>query len=186
MYWYLEVIRKYAVFAGRARRKEYWMFQLVNLTIVVILALAIALEISSTVYRRGNPFQSLFPLIILIAYTLATFIPALAVSVRRLHDADLSGWWLLISLVPLGGIVLLVFHVLDSSLGANQYGPNPKSFDAPADQYAAYRAQAMAQTAGGGTIPQSTAPAPQGFCTRCGTPLIIGNRFCTNCGTAAY
>lgn len=184
MFWYLEVMRKYAVFEGRARRKEYWMFQLVNSIIVLTLAFGIALEIPSTVYRRSNPFPLLLPLIILLAYVLATFIPALAVSVRRLHDTNLSGWWLLISLVPLGGIVIFVFHVLDSNPGPNQYGPNPKGFGAPADQYSVYATRAMAQAAGGGTTPQWTAQPPQGFCTHCGTPLMSGNRFCTNCGTA--
>ena|SRR5271166_6250859 len=186
MYWYLEVMRKYAVFTGRARRKEYWMFQLVNLTIGVILGFAIALEIPAAMYRRNNSFPSLFPLMILVAYLLATLIPALAVSVRRLHDTNLSGWWLLISFVPLGGLVIFVFHVLDSNPGPNQYGPNPKGLGAPADQYAAYRAQAMAQTAGGGTIQPWSAQAPQHFCTHCGTTLMPGNRFCTKCGTAAY
>lgn len=60
-------------------------------------------------------------------YALAVLIPSLAVSVRRLHDTDRSGWWLLIALVPLiGAIVLLVFLVLDSNSGQNQYGANPK------------------------------------------------------------
>ncbi len=61
-------------------------------------------------------------------FSLAILIPSISVSVRRLHDIDRTGWWVLISLVPLvGWIVLLVFHVQDSTLGPNKYGPNPKS-----------------------------------------------------------
>ncbi len=61
-------------------------------------------------------------------YSLAVLIPSIAVSVRRLHDIDRTGWWLLIALVPLvGAIVLIVFHVLDGTPGPNRYGPNPKT-----------------------------------------------------------
>ncbi len=118
MKWYLEVLKKYAVFNGRARRKEYWMFFSFNVIIYFILSLVevvagIAPEIDQSVLAS--------------LYTLAVFLPSLAVSVRRLHDTGRSGWWLLISLVPIiGAIVLLVFLVQDSDAGENQYGPNPK------------------------------------------------------------
>jgi len=113
MNWYLEVLKNYAVFTGRARRTEYWMFALVNFII------AMAIGIVEGVL--GGPG------VIGMLYFLAVLIPAIAVSVRRLHDTGRSGLWLLISFVPLiGAIVLLVFMVQDSDPGQNQYGMNPK------------------------------------------------------------
>lgn len=113
MYWYLEVLKKYAVFTGRARRREYWMFFLVNFIVGLVLA----------VIGRVLDLE-----ILQYLYSLAVLLPGLGVSVRRLHDTGRSGWWLLISLVPLiGAIVLLVFLVSDSQPDTNQYGPNPKT-----------------------------------------------------------
>ena len=114
MNWYLEVLKKYAVFSGRARRKEYWLFLLFNIIISIALGLIEGLA--------GGP--GVLPGI----YCLAVLLPGIAVSVRRLHDTNRSGWWLLLGLIPLvGGIVLLVFMAQDSGLGENQYGPNPKT-----------------------------------------------------------
>jgi uncharacterized membrane protein YhaH (DUF805 family) len=111
--WYLEVLKKYAVFSGRARRKEYWMFILFNSIVSIVLFVigqAIDVEILSSLY------------------SLAVLLPSLGVTIRRLHDTNRSGWWILIGLVPLAGfIVLLVFTVSDSQPGDNQYGPNPKA-----------------------------------------------------------
>ena len=113
MNWYLEVLKKYAVFNGRARRKEYWMFFLFNIIIAFVLGF-----IEGLVGRPG---------VVGMLYSLAVLIPGIAVSVRRLHDTDRSGWWLLIAFIPLiGAIVLLVFMVQDSKSGQNQYGENPK------------------------------------------------------------
>ena len=117
MNWYLKVLKQYAVFRGRARRKEYWMFVLINFIIGVVLGL-----ISPT---SGDPAngQSL----LLSIYTLAMLLPSIAVGVRRLHDIGRTGWWMLISLIPLIGVlVLIVFFVQDSEPKENQYGPNPK------------------------------------------------------------
>jgi uncharacterized membrane protein YhaH (DUF805 family) len=114
MNWYLEVLKKYAVFSGRARRKEYWMFALFNIIISFVLGFIEGLA--------GGPGA------LAGIYSLAVLIPSLAVSVRRLHDTDRSGWWLLIALIPLiGALVLLVFVVQDSQPGENQYGLNPKT-----------------------------------------------------------
>lgn len=113
MNWYLEVLKKYAVFDGRARRTEYWMFVLFNAIVYFVLSFVEGLV--------GGPG------ILAMVYGLAVLVPGLAVSVRRLHDTSRSGWWLLIALVPIvGGIVLLVFMVQDSIPGQNQYGLNPK------------------------------------------------------------
>lgn len=113
MHWYLEVLKKYAVFSGRARRREYWMFFLVNFIVGLVLA----------VIGRVLDLE-----ILQYLYSLAVLLPGLGVAVRRLHDTGRSGWWLLIALVPLiGAIVLLVFLVSDSQPDTNQYGPNPKT-----------------------------------------------------------
>lgn len=116
MNWYLEVLKKYAVFNGRARRAEYWWFFLFSVIISIVLSV-----IDS--FITGPQSIGILGLI----YSLAVLIPSIAVGIRRLHDTGRSGWWLLISFVPLiGAIVLIVFFVLDSQPGENQYGPNPK------------------------------------------------------------
>jgi uncharacterized membrane protein YhaH (DUF805 family) len=113
---YLSVLKQYADFKGRARRREFWTFTLVNVAIGVLLnmlAMVPGLEIIS--------------MIVYAVFALALLIPSLAVSFRRMHDTGRSAWWLLISLVPfVGAIVLLVFYLLDSQPGDNKYGPNPK------------------------------------------------------------
>jgi uncharacterized membrane protein YhaH (DUF805 family) len=115
MNWYFEVLKKYAVFSGRARRKEYWYFFLFNFIISIILSV-----IDGATGSTGMGLLS-------GVYALAVLIPGLAVSVRRLHDTDRTGWWLLIALIPfIGAIVLLIFMVQDSTPGQNQYGDNPK------------------------------------------------------------
>jgi len=114
MKWYVGAFQKFAEFNGRARRTEYWMFMLFNILI------SIALSIVEVAADMKLPILSGL-------YSLAVLIPALAVAVRRLHDTGRSGWWLLLAFVPiLGGLVLLVFAVLDSQPDANEYGPNPK------------------------------------------------------------
>ncbi|WP_406372847.1 DUF805 domain-containing protein [Streptomyces sp. NBC_00647] len=115
MHWYVDALRKYATFGGRARRAEYWMFGLVNYAIgVVLLAAGAALDL-------GPPYSP-FAL-----FWLAMFLPALAVSVRRLHDTGRTGWWLLLGLIPVvGHFVLLVFHCTESRPGENEYGAPPK------------------------------------------------------------
>lgn len=121
MNWYFEVLKKYAVFNGRARRKEYWFFTLFSVLISMTLGL-----IESKTGLPGLWASGAGPLSAL--YSLAVLIPGLAVSVRRLHDTGRSGLWLFIALVPcIGGIVLLVFMIEDSQPGDNQYGPNPKA-----------------------------------------------------------
>ena len=119
MNWYLQVLKKYAVFNGRARRREYWLFALFNLIISIVLA------VIDSVTGSLSPEAGIG--LLGAIYMLGVFIPSLAVTVRRLHDAEHSGWWLLIAMVPLiGVIVLLVFMVQESKPGQNQYGLNPK------------------------------------------------------------
>ena len=119
MNWYIEVLKKYAVFSGRARRKEFWMFVLFNIIISIVLGLIERLLGLGSGDGAG---------VLSIIYSLAVLLPSLGVSVRRLHDIDKTGWWLLIALIPLiGAIVLLIFFVKDSQAGENQYGLNPKA-----------------------------------------------------------
>jgi uncharacterized membrane protein YhaH (DUF805 family) len=117
--WYLAVLKKYAVFSGRARRKEYWFFLLFNL---IFLAVATILDSVLKLNFGRLPYGWIYTV-----YAVAVIIPSLAVAIRRLHDVGKSGWWLLIALVPfIGAIWLLVLYVKDSQPGENAYGPNPK------------------------------------------------------------
>ena len=121
MNWYLAVMQKYAVFSGRARRKEYWMFVLFN------LIFAIAAMILDNVLGLAIKDIGYGPIYLL--YALATLIPGIAVSVRRLHDIGKSGWYILVGLIPcVGGIILLVFAVTAGDVGENEYGSDPKQF----------------------------------------------------------
>ncbi len=119
MSWYLAVLKKYATFGGRARRKEYWYYCLFNFIINSLLSIID--------FKTGSYNVNIHVGLLSGIYLLAILIPSLAVAVRRLHDTSRSGWWLLIALVPIiGAIVLLIFMVLDSKPGENQYGQNPK------------------------------------------------------------
>ena len=119
MNWYLKVLKDYALFTGRARRKEYWMFTLFNL---IFYAIAIALD-----NLLGTAIEGIGYGLFYILYALGVLIPSIAVAVRRLHDVGKSGWMLLIGFIPLiGAIWLLVLFVTDSHPGENEYGPNPK------------------------------------------------------------
>lgn len=120
MSWYLKVLKDYAVFHGRARRQEFWFFVLFNLLITVALSIV---DMSIGTYSSEGGVGVLSGI-----YGLAVLIPNIAVSVRRLHDTGRAGWWILIGLVPfIGGIVLLIFLVLDGNPGDNEYGPSPKA-----------------------------------------------------------
>ena len=119
MNWYLKVLKDYAVFSGRARRKEYWMFVLFSMIFYIV---AVILD-----NVLGTAIEDVRFGLFYILYYLAVLIPTLAVIVRRLHDVGKSGWMILISFIPLiGSIWLLVLLVTDSNPGENQYGPNPK------------------------------------------------------------
>lgn len=119
MYWYLEVMKKYAVFSGRARRKEYWYFVLCNVFVSIILNLIDSLIGSFNAQTGWGLLSGIYTLVILL--------PSIAVSVRRLHDTGRTGWWILFSFVPvIGFIVLLIFFVSDSKPRENEYGPWPK------------------------------------------------------------
>lgn len=129
--WYKKVVfENYANFSGRARRSEYWYYTLCN--VIISFVMYILVIISVAIGSDGESPGILFYLIygILMLYALATFIPSLAVVVRRLHDTGKSGWYYLIGLIPLvGAILLIIALVIDSQPGSNQWGPNPKETD---------------------------------------------------------
>ncbi len=112
MKWYLKVLKNYAVFNGRARRKEYWMFVLFNFIAGFLLAI-----IEGILGGITNTDQS----VLTIIYQLAILIPSIAVSIRRMHDTNHSGWWII---VPIAGFI---FTFLDGTPGENKYGYDPKS-----------------------------------------------------------
>ena len=107
MNYYTDAIKKYATFSGRARRKEYWMFVLINFIITWVIGI-IEKAIGLTFTVSGAEIG-----IITLIYSLFILIPSLALTARRLHDTDRSGWWILISLIPVvGSIILFVFTQL--------------------------------------------------------------------------
>ena len=119
MNWYLHVLKNYATFSGRARRKEYWIFFLFNVLISLGLGVIDVVAGTYSVEYETGFFSGLYSLLVLI--------PSIAVSVRRLHDTNRSGWWVVISLIPIIGVlVLFVFTCLDSQPGTNRFGVNPK------------------------------------------------------------
>lgn len=119
MEWFIMALKRYAVFSGRSRRKEYWFFYLFNVLILFgIVIVEAALDLSDP--EGFGPLSAI--------YFLAMFIPGLAVTVRRLHDTNRSGWWFLISFVPLIGFFALLFFALsEGDSGTNAYGPDPKA-----------------------------------------------------------
>lgn len=126
MNWYLKVLKQYVDFNGRARRKEYWMFVLIHIIIIGVLSFVTFLG-SDILSSRGSDFDYMIFILIGI-YILATILPTIAVTVRRLHDINKSGWWYLINFLPyVGGFILLIFNCMDSIDGPNKWGKNPKN-----------------------------------------------------------
>jgi uncharacterized membrane protein YhaH (DUF805 family) len=118
-------INRGSEFGGRSRRKEYWYFVLFN-TLICFAIMLIGAFIASLAGATADSIGMAANVAGLI-YSLAVMSPSLAVSIRRLHDTDHSGWWLLIPIIPiLGSIVLLVFLVMDGQPGKNRFSPNPK------------------------------------------------------------
>lgn len=112
-YWKKVMLENYANFEGRARRAEYWWTYLINVAIMIVLVI-----LGLIIGNAG--------IVLPLLFGLAIVIPTIAVAVRRLHDTGKSGWFYLISLIPFGGIVLIVFMATDGDRGSNQYGTSPK------------------------------------------------------------
>tara|TARA_R110000772_G_scaffold73387_3_gene160519 strand:+ start:4057 stop:4473 length:417 start_codon:yes stop_codon:yes gene_type:complete len=128
MEWMLMPLKRYADFSGRSRRKEYWMFVLFNILVMFGIGIigavlgGFAPEESGEMSLGGSLMFGLIGI-----YALAIFIPALAVQVRRFHDQDKSGWFVLLGFIPyIGGLIVLVFMCLDGNKGENRFGPDPK------------------------------------------------------------
>lgn len=118
------VFKNYANFKGRARRSEYWWFLVFNSLVVIFLNLIVQPIAAS---NPESMFMLGLVLLLYLAYLVGMIIPCWAVTVRRLHDIGKSGWWWLISLIPIvGSLVLLVWSCQDSDVCENKYGPSPK------------------------------------------------------------
>ncbi|MFC7774687.1 DUF805 domain-containing protein [Flavobacterium sp. GCM10027622] len=119
--WYKEVVfNNYVNFNGRARRKEYWYFTLVHVSIMILVVLI------GGVLSGGKEPNGFF-VALLGVYLLLTFIPSVAVTIRRLHDVNVSGWFYLINIIPyVGAFILFVFACTNGITGTNRYGPDPK------------------------------------------------------------
>jgi len=204
---YVTAMKKYAVFTGRACRREFWYFFLFNS--LILIALTILDGLIGTAYGP-SPLGVLGGI-----FAIATMIPALAVSVRRLHDINLSGWLFLLALVPLvGSIILLLLCAQDSKPGKNQYGPSPKAEPDPSMPKPAPAANMVAgapsnvavapvpalQTSSTPTPdlldshervpPQVQAEGPtiasMIFCTKCGATNPADSKFCYSCGGSMF
>ena len=128
MQWMLLPLRRYAEFSGRSRRREYWMFFLFNLLIGLavwtLLAATYVAGMSETQMTMVmGPVFTLYGLVVI-----GFIIPGIAVTVRRLHDTDRSGWFVLLALIPVvGAILLLVFYCTEGTHGPNRFGQDPKA-----------------------------------------------------------
>tara|TARA_B110000240_G_C13255346_1_gene349245 strand:+ start:63 stop:413 length:351 start_codon:yes stop_codon:yes gene_type:complete len=112
MNYFIDALKKYADFTGRARRKEYWMFYLIYMILLIVISI---LDAAIGV--------GLFSLI----FTLGMLIPSISIAARRLHDTGRSGWWQLIAFIPLIGFIILIVFLVQDGSDANEYGENPKS-----------------------------------------------------------
>jgi uncharacterized membrane protein YhaH (DUF805 family) len=116
--------RKYADFSGRARRSEYWKFMFFTMIVEVLTTAVFTTIIPIVVDINGSEISLIY-----LAACLIFALPKLAVSVRRLHDIGKSGWFYLISLIPVvGQIIFFIWCVKDSEARTNKYGKDPKDF----------------------------------------------------------
>lgn len=115
MEYYIDAFKKYADFSGRARRKEYWMFTLINLVVCIAAGAA---DVAT-----GLGF-------IYMVYSLVALVPSISITARRLHDTGRSGWWQLIAIVPLVGLIVLLVFLVSDGHDENDYGLNPKALAA--------------------------------------------------------
>ena len=127
MNWMFVPFARYADFSGRSRRKEFWMFQLLNL--LVICALVVLLTTSGVSREEWTPAQ-MIPVGLFALWLLGTLVPNLALQVRRFHDQDKSGWFVLLGLIPyIGSLILLIFMLIDGTRGSNRFGNDPKAVE---------------------------------------------------------
>ena len=130
MNWFIESLKKYAVFGGRSRRAEYWYFvrfsALIGIAVVMIEGMMAGGNGIASEDTVPNPMDSILSII----YTLAILIPSIAVTTRRLHDVDKSGWWQLLHFILfIGSIVILIWMLKPGTTGSNRFGDDPKDDD---------------------------------------------------------
>ncbi len=122
MEWMLMPLHRYADFSGRSRRKEYWMFFL------LCVAVSVAISIVGSIGAGTGGDMNFLGSLLMGLFFLAIIVPSIAVQVRRFHDQDKSGWFVLLNFIPLiGGLIVFVFMLLEGTRGPNQYGPDPKA-----------------------------------------------------------
>ncbi|MCC8475182.1 DUF805 domain-containing protein [Xanthomonas arboricola] len=127
MEWMLLPLKRYADFNGRSRRKEYWMFMLLQAIVLLVLGGLFGIVAALMGGENGPGALAWLVAAVIGIVVLALIVPSIAVTVRRLHDQGKSGWFYLISLVPyVGGFIVLVFMCLEGTPGPNEYGENPK------------------------------------------------------------
>lgn len=131
MEWMLVPFKRYADFEGRSRRMEYWMYQVFTILVYVVLGMLMfaGLPWSENFESSNTPPGPLFWIggALMVLWYLFTFIPDIAVTVRRLHDQDMSGWMYLIRLIPyIGSLVIMVFMFIDGQRWNNRFGADPK------------------------------------------------------------
>ncbi len=125
MDWMLMPLMRYADFSRRSQRMEYWMFTLFYILVIAVLV-SFAIFFGSPAGEEHTLAENYF-LVVTLLFIVGTIIPSIAVTVRRLHDQDKSGWFYFISFVPyVGGLILFVFMCIDGTPGPNRYGPDPK------------------------------------------------------------
>jgi uncharacterized membrane protein YhaH (DUF805 family) len=158
-------MRRYFDFSGRSSRAQFWIFTLVVIVLVLVAAV-IGAAIGGGESTAQGPSTSGSPAALLLALVvLVHFIPSLAVQVRRLHDSNKSGWWVLLNVIPAGQLVLLIMFCLGSTPGPNRFGPNPREpraadVTSPAGVVATPPTMARAAPPAVGAAPRAPAAAP--------------------------
>ena len=132
MEWMLMPLKRYADFSGRSQRQEYWLFYLFTIllycaSVVLLVGLGGISEAATGNGKEGPILGVTIGALLIILLYLGLFIPTLAVQVRRFHDQDLSGWFVLLGFIPyLGWLIMVIFMCIDGTAGANRFGPDPK------------------------------------------------------------
>ena len=126
MKWYFAVLKNYVGFSGRASRREFWMFMLFHFIVAFVLGFISGFFNAAS--GAANPSDSAISFGIDDLYLLATFLPGLAVQIRRLHDTNRTGWYSLIGIIPvIGVIIILILCAQEGTQGDNKYGEEPNS-----------------------------------------------------------
>ena len=114
---FIAVLKKYKIFTGRSGRREFWLFALGGFAVGLVLGILSMIPLLGVIFT-----------IVSVLFSLAILVPSIAVSIRRLHDTNRTGWMLLLCLIPIvGALIVLYFCILEGTAGDNQYGPDPKT-----------------------------------------------------------